>query len=54
MLWICEWLKFILQNRDWLRSLSLTNMRNLDLVESAMFVFVLDDSEPRDEKEVSE
>ncbi|KAK4329415.1 hypothetical protein Pmani_000173 [Petrolisthes manimaculis] len=40
------------KNRDWLKSLSLTNMKNLDLVESAMFVFVLDNSEPMDEKEM--
>lgn len=39
------------QNREWLKSLSLQNMKNLDLIESAMFVFVLDENCPSNHQE---
>lgn len=34
------------QNRDWLKSLTLNNMKNLEHIETSMFVFVLDDTAP--------
>nr|XP_045600362.1 peroxisomal carnitine O-octanoyltransferase-like isoform X1 [Procambarus clarkii] len=34
------------QNRDWLKSLSINNMKNLEHIESSSFVFVLDDTAP--------
>ncbi|KAG7163622.1 Peroxisomal carnitine O-octanoyltransferase-like [Homarus americanus] len=34
------------QNRDWLKSLSVNNMRNLHHIDSSMLVFVLDDTTP--------
>lgn len=43
---------FFLQNRDWLKSLSLNNSQNLDHIESALFVFVMDDTSPANFEEV--
>lgn len=40
------------ENRQWLKSLSIANMRNLELVESAAFVFVLDESCPANYEEL--
>ncbi|KAK7084161.1 hypothetical protein SK128_027304 [Halocaridina rubra] len=36
------------ENRDWLRSVSIDNVKTLELIESSMFAFVLDDSTPQD------
>ncbi|XP_071528137.1 peroxisomal carnitine O-octanoyltransferase [Panulirus ornatus] len=40
------------KNRDWLKSLSINNMKNLEHIESSMFVFVLDDTTPKDRNEL--
>ncbi|XP_063853289.1 peroxisomal carnitine O-octanoyltransferase-like isoform X3 [Scylla paramamosain] len=48
----CDKRELWAQNRDWLKSLSLENMKNLDIIESAAFVFVLDESCPSNSEEV--
>lgn len=40
------------KNRDWLKSLSLNNSQNLDHIESALFVFVMDDTSPANFEEL--
>lgn len=40
------------QNRDWLKSISLNNMTCLNTIESAAFVYVLDDSKPSNYSEL--
>ncbi|XP_045114902.1 peroxisomal carnitine O-octanoyltransferase-like [Portunus trituberculatus] len=39
------------ENRDWLKSLSFENMKNLELIETAAFVFVVDETCPATQQE---